>query len=457
MNDASFSRQLARHVHGRHDIDAELGAWMRLLLLDYCAVTAGGVGRSSAIAARAAVSLSDRVDASHPAAIHGTGQWASVQDAALVNGITAHGLELDDTHEEASLHPGVVIFPSVLAVADSLGSTTASVLAAATVGYDVMCEVGALISASASYARGFHPTGIAGVVGAAAAVASLLRLDEDRATHAIGLAADLAAGSLEFLSDGSWTKRLNAGHAAANGIRAAGLAAAGFSAPERSLEGRDGFLNQYGNGAQGRRLRLGFGDGALNTSIKFYPCCRYMHGSIDLLLDIQREWPSLQLDQIRSIDIGVIQAGARLVSEPPERKLVVDTPVDAQFNMRFGGALALHTGRAAVDQFDDAPAIAEGLIGWMEKVNCYTSDALESAFPARWAAEVSVALADGQVISRSEDSFRGSPGRRATPAEVRDKAASLLGAEAAAALADSVAQLEPAQPISGRLNFPEPA
>lgn len=455
MTNDAFARQLARHAAARHTPTAEVSSWMRLLLLDYLAITTGGVERDSAVAVRSSVSLSPTRTQDKPSLVHGTEQYATAQDAALLNGVTSHGLELDDTFEEASLHPAVVVFPAVLAVADEGGHTANEVLHAATVGYDVMCEAGVLLGAAESYGRGFHPTGVAGVLGAAAAVATLLQLTEDQTTHAIALAANIAAGSLEFLSDGSWTKRLNAGHASASGIRAARLAQAGFTAPEHAIEGRDGFLNQYGRGlVAGRSLNLDYGKSALATSIKFYPCCRYMHGNIDLLRDIHRDYPGLVIEDIDVIETAVLKAGAALVSDPPERKLIVNTPVDAQFNMLFGAAVALSTGEATVDQFEDAPRVAKDLDDWLRKVVCYTSDRLEAAFPASWQAEVRVKLKDGTVIERSEDAFRGSPADRATREQLVDKAAGLVGAEAARALDESIAGLDGDAPLAGQLAYP---
>lgn len=455
MTEISFARQLARHVTAGHTLNDEITEWMKLLLLDYYAVTTGGAERDSAVVARAAVNTGGRNE-HYTANVHGTALWATVEDAALVNGITAHGLELDDTFEESSLHPAVAVFPAVLALADEHGYSAQKVLHAATVGYDVMCTAGVLLGAAESYGRGFHPTGVAGVLGVAAAASALFGLDEDQSTHALSLAANLAAGSLEFLSDGSWTKRLNAGHAAASGIRAARLAAAGFTAPETSIEGRDGFLNQYGQGlVQGRGLNLVFGKSALDTSIKFYPCCRYMHGNIDLLRDVHAENPGLDINEIESIEVGVIKAGAALVSEPPARKLMVNTPVDAQFNMPFGAAVALTSGEATVAQFDNAPAVAAELAPWLEKVHCYTSDRLEAAFPASWQAEISIRFKDGRVIEKSEDSFRGAPQDRATRSQLVGKAAGLLTPSAAQALDASIADLRLDAPLTGQVAVPQ--
>lgn len=449
MTEKPVARLIAEHCSRNRQLSPELNDWMKLLLFDYLGVTLGGISRESAAAARAAVPVSEGKNPVTSALIHGTGLWASSEDAALVNGITAHGLELDDTFEEASLHPAVVIFPALLAVADEEGSPSQAVLHAAVTGYDVMCGVGVLLGARESYSRGFHPTGVVGAIGAAAAVGTLLNLSDDQMVHTVGLAANMASGSLEFLSDGAWTKRLNAGQAAAVGIRAARLARAGFRGPEKSIEGRDGFLTQYGSGpTTDRSLNLDFGAGAMATSIKFYPCCRYMHGNIDLLRQIHAAMPGLVLEDIKSIDVGVIKAGAALVSEPENRKLVVTSAVDAQFNMPFGAALALRTGRATVRDFDNAPVVAEELREWMAKVHCYTSDALEAAFPATWQAEVRLQLQDGRIIERSANAFKGSPGDRPDWEQVEEKISVLIPTEQARKLSEAIADMNPVDGIT---------
>lgn len=455
MSNESISRLLARHIVFNRQLSPEIRQRMQLLLLDYYAVTAGGAQRDSAAAARSAVTWATGPVDPRTSELHGLASWATAEDAALVNGITAHGLELDDTHEEGSLHPAVAVFPAALALADANRCSAGAVLVAAAIGYDIMCSVGVLLGASESYGRGFHPTGVAGAVGAAAAVSSLLALDENKTVNALGLAANMASGSLEFLSDGSWTKRLNAGQAAANGLRAARLAAAGFTAPERAFEGRDGFLRQYGAGeVPGRRLELTLGQGAAETSIKFYPCCRYMHGNIDLLREIHKELGPLQSGAVASVDLAVIGAGAALVSEPAERKLLVHTTVDAQFSMPFGAAVALTTGEATVAQFDDAPVLAQNVRPLMDKVTCYTSDELEAAYPARWKAEVTVQLTDGRTIRKTADSFKGSLHKPATYEDVAHKAAGLVGAVAAEELAHSILHLDLDLPIGGQVKIP---
>lgn len=455
VDESGATRRLARYIT---DEGAHIGPGVRdrlhLLLFDYLAIARAGAEKDSARAAFDAIGgarLPHTATSDMPATIEGRNVHARTEDAALANGVASHGLELDDTHEEASLHPGVVIWPAVLALGDELHAPTADAFRAASIGYDVMCAVGTLIGAQEAYGRGFHPTGVAGTVGAAAAAAALFGLDEERAKNAVALAADVAAGSLEFLADGSWTKRLNAGNASAQGVRAARLARSGFVGPDSAIEGRDGMLTQYGqDSSHNRSLHLSVGDGSAQTSVKFYPCCRYMHGNIDLLLALRTDIGGVRASDVERIDVGVIEAGQTLISVPPERKLSVKTPVDAQFNMPFGAALALAKGHVTLADFDDAPRIAEELAEWLPKIHSYTSDRLEAAYPKTWKAEVAITFRDGRSLTRAEDAFTGSPGDPATWSQVAAKATSLLG-PAADALGDSVASLDEGVPLHEQL------
>jgi 2-methylcitrate dehydratase PrpD len=456
MTTMTLSEQLAEHAIDSHRIEAGTRTRAHLFLLDYLAIAAAGASKDSARAAVDAVtSWAPDQAVAGSCVLEGSRRRALPQDAALVNGITAHGLELDDTHEESSSHPGVAIWPAILAVAESNGSTMGQLVEAAVVGYDVMCSAGVLLGAAESYGRGFHPTGVAGILGAAAGCARLLGLDVRQTTQALGIAADTASGSLEFLSDGSWTKRLNAGAAASGGVRAALLGRAGFTAPRQSLEGRDGWLVQYGQGAvPGRKLSLELGAGMATTSIKFYPCCRYMHGVMDLMIDLHREYPGASAEDVESVEAAVIAAGQALVSVPPERKLLVGSSVDAQFNMPFGAALAFTTGAATLEDFDNAPHVARDLAAWLPKIHSVTDQRVESAYPAAWSAAVTVTFRDGTVEHRRTDAFRGSPGEPASLSDVTQKAAGLIGAAAAERLGHSITDADDDALVTEALSRP---
>lgn len=429
----SLAEFYSERVTNATSLRNEYAAWMRKLLFDHLAVTSGGVQLESSQAARHA--CLPNATSTGKCTVFGSSLRTHAEDAALVNGICAHGLELDDTFEESSLHPAVVVFPALLAVGEDLGADLNQIIDAAAVGYDIMCHIGVVLGAAESYSRGFHPTGVAGAIGASAAIAKLRNMDFGTTTQAIGLAADMAAGSLEFLSDGAWTKRLNAGHAAAVGIRATKLASAGFVAPANSLEGRDGFLYNYGHGFDSERVAdWEYGEYAWNTSIKLYPCCRYMHGNLDLLLDLMENNPGLTPNEINRVELSVIEAGSRLVSTPREAKMQVNSQVDAQFNMFFGAALALTHSSASLADFKKAAQLSPSLVPLMERITCVTDPGLEAIFPDKWGAAVRVELRDGTVFEDRSDAFKGSPARRASTDDLIAKASSILKPEVAQAL-----------------------
>ena len=374
----------------------------RELLLDHLAVAERGARGPAAAAARAAG-----------------------LDPALVDGVAAHSIELDDTYERASLHPGVAVWPAVLTVARERGATLGEVLEAGSHGYDVMCALGDRLDPAETYRRGFHPTGVVGPLAAAAAVGRLIGLSEEQARHATGIAASMAGGLLAFLGDGAWTKPLHAGQAASNGIRAARLAEAGYTGPADAIDGRLGFLHAFG-AIDPPPEPLRPGEGLERTAVKHYSCCRYMHGCIDLLIGLD-----VDPGELEAVRCGVLSGGWDLVAEPKP----IRGQVDAQFSMAFGAALALTERRATLDDFERAADVAERLEPLMARVECFRSDRLDAAYPGAWGAEVEVVLRGGETLRRAEDHFLGSPEHPATAEDIRAKAATLVGEDRAAELA----------------------
>jgi 2-methylcitrate dehydratase PrpD len=330
----------------------------------------------------------------------------------------------------------------VLAAGAERGATLGEVLEAGARGYDVMCGLGDRLDPAETYRRGFHPTGVVGPLAAAAAVSRLLGLDADGERHAVGIATSMAGGLLAFLGDGAWTKPLHAGQAAANGIRAASLAEAGFAGPADAIEGRLGFLHAFGAISPAPDA-LAPGEGLERTSVKHYSCCRYMHGCIDLLIGLARD-EDLRPDDVAEVRCGVLSGGWDLVAEPK----AIRGQVDAQFSMAFGAALALSERRATLDDFERAPEIAGRLRPLMDRVECFRSPRLDAAYPAAWGAEVEVRTRAGATLSRAEDHFLGSPRQPASAGDLCATAAALLGDERAAALAAACLEAPDGEPLA---------
>src|SRR5256885_4772295 len=174
------------------------------------------------------------------------------------------------------------------------------------------------------------------------AAGRLLGLNPETLTRAMGIACTMASGSLEYLADGAWTKRLNPGWAGHAGITAALLAESGFSGPASVFEGRLGVLHAYSDAPYAERLLADLGQPlqVMRVSIKPYACCRYNHGLIDCILELARDH-HIEPARVRRIRLGVLSGGALLVADPIEQKRAPQSIVDAQFSAPYAAAVAL--------------------------------------------------------------------------------------------------------------------
>ena len=284
--------------------------------------------------------------------IIGTKERATSLMAALANGTFAHAIEMDDVNNESSLHPGVVVFSSALAGAEKTRASGKRFMEAAVAGYEVMIRLGKALGPENSYLRGFHPTGTCGAFGAAMAASKLFGLKKETLVHALGIAGSQAAGSMEYLAQGAWTKRFHAGWAALSGLVAAQLAGQRFKGPTTIVEGRFGFLHAYSNKADPKKVLEGMGSDfeILHTSIKPYACCRYMQPPIDAVIKVMKDH-GLKAEEVAKIHLGILRAGASLIAEPREDKCRPESIVDAQFSMPFGAAVAVLYGKAGLKEF----------------------------------------------------------------------------------------------------------
>ena len=381
------------------ELSSEVVDRAKYLCLDFAGVTLNG---SMTDSARAVVKAIEGLNRPGPSIIIGTPKRTLPEYAAMANGTAFHSIELDDVNNEASLHPGVVAFPTAMAMADVVPVDGKSFITSVVAGYDVMVRLGRALKPAEHYGRGFHPTGTCGAFGAAAVAGSLLGLQGDSFAHALGVAGSQTAGSMEYLAQGAWTKRFHPGWASHSGIWAALLAQSGFLGPTTILEGDNGFLRAYSGDADPDEILRGLGDGFLitQTSIKPHACCRYNQGPIDCLLDLRQTY-NLQPDDVKDIKVGLLTAGFGLVAYPEEQKRNPTSVVDMQFSMPFSAAVALAYGRASLSEY--SPGVPERPVvrDLMAKVKCVTDADLDSTFPGQWRAWVEVDTTDGRHL-RSE-------------------------------------------------------
>src|SRR5262244_288549 len=207
-----------------------------------------------------------------PCTAIGHARTLSAAGAALVNGTAAHGEDFDDTFEGGPVHAGAVIVPAVLAACERHRPDGAAALLGIAVGVELLCRLSVVVP-KAVHRAGFHPTAVFGAVAAAAGVGAALGLAPRRLVDALGTAASMAGGIIEYLAEGAWTKRLHAGWAAQSGLRAALLARAGFVGPRTVFEGVHGLFNGFAHTTHGDYAALtgDFGSRWVTDTLAFKP------------------------------------------------------------------------------------------------------------------------------------------------------------------------------------------
>jgi 2-methylcitrate dehydratase PrpD len=335
--------------------------------------------------------------------------------AAMVNAASAHVAEQDDVHNGAVFHPGAVVFPPALAVAQAIGASGKAFITACVAGYEVGIRVGEFLGRS--HYKIFHTTATAGNLAAATAVGRLLNLNADQMLHAIGSAGTTAAGLWEFLRDAADAKQLHTAHAVTAGMQAAYLAQAGFTGAQRILEGAQGMGAGMSQDADASKLvdRLGVRWALIETSFKFHASCRHTHPAADALQAAMKN-NGLTVDQIESVVTHVHQ-GAIDVLGP-----VTDPQTVHQSKFSMGTVLALIALNDAADLkgFDEALG-NEVVTAFRDRVSMVLDDEVDGAYPQRWIGKVTVTTKDGQTFDGRVDEPKGDPGNTLSRPEIEEK------------------------------------
>jgi 2-methylcitrate dehydratase PrpD len=317
----------------------------------------------------------------------------------------------------AVLHPGTVVWPAVLAVAQAIGASGRDVIAAGVVGYEAGIRAGEFLGRS--HYRVFHTTGTAGTLASAAAVAHLFGAGATTMLHALGSAGTQAAGLWEFLRDAADSKQLHAAKAAADGLLAAYLARDGFTGAARILEGEQGMAAGMSSNTDPARLVAGLGQrwGMLETSFKVHASCRHTHPAADALLHLMRA-EGLRADDIQRVRAHVHQAAIDVLAPAAAARTIHQ----AKFSMPFVLALIAVGGHAGIADFSEAALEDPRLRAFMPRVEMISDPEIDAAYPARWIGLVEVEAADGRTLCARVDVPKGDPGNELSRAEIEDKA-----------------------------------
>jgi 2-methylcitrate dehydratase PrpD len=401
------------------DVPREVRSRARHLILDAvgCALAARRFGFSST-ALQGILDLAGEGES----VVIGQKRRLPLRDAVLANGILAHGLDYDDTHSEGIVHLTVSAFPTALGVAVHENLPIKDLLAAYIVAVEAGARLGA-VAKGAFHQVGFHPTGVIGAFACALAAGKLYGLDASQLAQAQGIALSVASGSLEFLEDGAWTKRLHPGWAGVGGIVAAALARRAFKAPRAAYEGRFGLFASYlGPRAADCDLsrataKLGEVWETMNVALKPFPACHFAHAFADAAIALHRT--GISLNEITAIEALVPAEIVKTVCEPAAAKRRPVSDYDAKFSLPYIIAASLIRGHFTLVELEETALKDEQILSLAAKVE-YAIDP-HSTFPRHYGGEVVVRMRDGRELRQREAVNRGSADRPLSNADIVDK------------------------------------
>jgi 2-methylcitrate dehydratase PrpD len=359
-------------------------------------------------------------------------------DAALVNAMASHAFELDDYHN-AKLHPGTVVVPAALAMAEKLDSSGEALMTAIAAGYEVMIRSSLALDPSAARLRGWHLTGVCGPFGAAAACAVLMGLDAERTAWALGLAGTQGAGLWAFNADGTMSKRLHPGKAAHSGVMAAELAALGFTGPTQIYEAEDGgVLRAYSDASDPAPLTRDLGSRYHldDTAIKPYSCCGSTHAYIDAALALRGKLGA-PWDGNRRVQVGL----SKVVDVQCGFDYAPGSVLNAQMSLRYVVAAALTDGAVLPAQFDADKLCDPATTALAQGLRLVADPELDKLYPAHFAGWVAVEH-DGEWMRVDVLDPSGSPASPIDAQGIAAKARSINPGAAVDAIADIALDIE---------------
>jgi 2-methylcitrate dehydratase PrpD len=339
-----------------------------------------------------------------PCTVVGSPSTTGPQAAAFANGTSGHGFEIDDVHDESLTHPGVVVVPAALAVAEKTRASGAEFIMSVVLGYEVNGRVGLGVGAVSHMLRGFYPTGTSSVFGATAAAARLLAANPEQCANAFGIAGSLASGIVEFAESGGMVKRMHAGRAAEGGVTAAYLARAGFTGPNTVLEGRFGFCRTFSNEPAIERIVDGLGTNykIREITVKPYACCSDIHPVIDALLELKARHDFDPADVIhvlvesttKLLELNNIDGSTSMMA--------------AQYSVPFTVALVLFKNIYDPRIYQEDVLANTDLFKFQRRVEMRSNEEFDRLYPKAIAARVIVTLVGGKTLEATNRGAAGS-------------------------------------------------
>jgi 2-methylcitrate dehydratase PrpD len=350
----------------------------------------------------------------------GTSDKTAAANAVIANGTLAHGLDYDDTLEGAIVHTGCCGPITALAVGEALGASGKNVLEAAVAGIEVMSKIG-LVAPGKFHARGFHPTALCATFSAATAAGKLYGLETPQWLDAFGICGSQSSGIIEYLADGTWTKRLHPGWSSHAGIVAVMLAERGFRGPAAVFEGTHGFFHTFA-GDQGVNLErldeLGKTWEIPKLAFKTYPCGSISHPYMDCALRLKQKY-AIHPEKIAEVVCRTAEGPVHRLWEPLKEKQRPVSGYGAKFALPYSIAVMLVRGKAGLAEFSDEAIRDEGVLKIADKVRYELDPTID--YPRHMSGHVKIKLKDGTILEENQPYPRGGFELPLPPEDIQEK------------------------------------
>ena len=328
-------------------------------------------------------------------------------DAIVLNGTAIHGEDFDDTFEGTPVHVGSVMCSSLLTAAEYYKLKPKEILKGLAVGSELMCRL-ALVSPMAIHKQGFHPTAILGAFGASIGISKILKSSVLQTTSSLGIVGSMASGIIEYLAEGTWTKRLHPGWAGASGWKSAHLGKNNFKGPRTVLDGKNGIFNSFADSKiipDFKKLTDDLGSfwHTNNLAIKPFACGTMTQPFIDCAIKAREKINNL--NEIKSIICKVGEGTVHRLWEPLSEKRKPTTPYSAKFSVPFCIAVGLYFGKAGLLEFTEEQIKNRKILNLCSKIS-YEIDPMNE-YPKNYSGEINIILKNSQVIQETQPGLRG--------------------------------------------------
>ncbi|HEY6364071.1 MAG TPA: MmgE/PrpD family protein [Candidatus Binatia bacterium] len=414
-----YSQAIARFLRDLNleDVPEPVVDKAKLVFLDTLGVA---LASSTMDFGRMVINVAQKLGGTTSSRLIGSPLKVAAANAVLANGTLAHGLDYDDTLEEAIVHTGCCAGMTALAVGEELRASGGAVLEAAIAATEVMCKIG-LLAPGKFHARGFHPTALCSTFGAAAAAGKLYGLEPAQWSDAFGLCGSQSSGIIEYLADGTWTKRLHPGWSAHGGVIAALLAREGFRGPATVFEGQHGFYRAFGGANEYPFEKLGE-LGRIweipKLTFKSYPCGSISHPYMDCALTLGQKH-AITAGQVVEIVCRTAEGPVHRLWEPLEQKRMPPTSYAAKFSLPFSIAVMLVRGKAGLEEFSDEAISDPEILRLASKVRYELDPTID--YPRHFSGHVKIRLADGTTLEENQPHPRGGLESPLPPEEIEEK------------------------------------